>query len=315
MNTIKNLLLLIFAGVLFTSCGKTSYKKTAGGMPYKIFPGKDTQRVTAGSFIKLHLTQKIKDSVYFSSNGSLPIYIPVNPTPQPYDLSEVWANLKVGDSMVATQMMDTFINRSPQNIPTQFKKGDRIITYVKILGVFATDSAAKADEEKGKKEWLVNEIKTLEKFLADKKITAQKTPSGAFVEVINPGQGNLVDTGNYITVNYTGTSWSGKKVDSNTDTAFQHAVPYSYLAGTNQMIKGFDEAVMFLKKGGSAKVYIPSLLAYGGQPGNPLLKPYENMIFDIAVVDIKDKAPVQPNVPQQPGQQPANTDMQQQKRQ
>ena len=279
-------------------------------MPYKVFAGNDTQKVYAGSFIKLHLTQKIKDSVYFSSFGNLPVYIPVNANTQPYDLSEVWMNLKAGDSMEATQMMDTFIKRSPQNIPPQFKKGDRIVTYVKILGVFATDSAAKADEEKGKKEWLVGEIKTVEKFLADKKITAQKTPSGAFVEIINPGEGNLVDTGNYISVNYTATSWSGKKIDSNTDTTFQHAGPYSFVAGTSQMIKGFDEAVMFLKKGGSAKVYVPSMLAYGGQPGNPLLKPYEGMIFDISIVDVKDKAPAQPNGPQQP----PTVDMSQQKR-
>ena len=303
MNTIKNLLLLIFAGAILVSCGKTSYRKTPGGMAYQIFPGKDTQRVYAGNFVKLHLTQKIKDSVYFSSNGSLPVYIPVNAATQPYDLSEVWTSLKVGDSMVATQMMDTFIKRSPQNIPPQFKKGDKIITYVKILAVFTSDSAAKADEEKGKNEWLAGEIKTVEKYLADKKVTAQKTPSGAFIEITNPGTGNTAVTGNYVTVNYTGTSWSGKRFDSNTDTAFHHAEPYSFVAGVGQMSKGFDEAILFLKKGGKGKIYIPSLLAYGAQPGTPLIKPYENLMFDIELLDIKDKAPVQPTMPPIPGQQ------------
>ncbi len=303
MNTIKNLLLLIFAGAILVSCGKNSYRKTPGGMAYQIFPGKDTQKVYAGNFVKLHLTQKIKDSVYFTSNGSLPVYIPINATTQPYDLSEVWTSLKVGDSMVATQMMDTFIKRSPQNIPPQFKKGDKIITYVKILAIFTSDSAAKADEEKGKNEWLAGEIKTVEKYLADKKVTAQKTPSGAFIEIINPGTGNTAVAGNYVTVNYTGTSWSGKRFDSNTDTAFHHAEPYSFVAGVGQMSKGFDEAILFLKKGGKGKIYIPSLLAYGAQPGTPLIKPYENLMFDIELLDIKDKAPVQPTMPPTPGQQ------------
>jgi FKBP-type peptidyl-prolyl cis-trans isomerase FkpA len=312
MNTVKNLLLFVFAAAILVSCGKTSYKKTPGGMPYKVFAGKDTQKVVAGSFIKLHLTQKIKDSVYFTSEGTLPIYFQVNAATQPYDLSEVWTKLKVGDSMVATQMMDTFINRSPQNIPPQFKKGDRIITYVKILGVFASDSAAKADEEKGKKDWLAGEIKTVEKYLADKKITAQRTPSGAFVEIINPGTGNLADTGNYVTVNYTGISWSGVKFDSNTDTAFHHVAPYSFEAGVGKMSKGFDEAILLLRKGGKGKIYVPSLLAYGPQPGTPLIKPYENLMFDIELVDIKDKAPAQPTGPQQPGQQPVNMDRPQQ---
>ena len=303
MNTIKNLLLLIFAGAILVSCGKTSYRKTPGGMAYQIFPGKDTQRVYAGNFVKLHLTQKIKDSTYFTSQGTLPIYFPINATTQPYDLSEVWTQLKVGDSMVATQMMDTFINRSPQNIPPQFKKGDKIITYVKILGVFANDSLAKADEEKGKKEWLASEIKLVEKFVADKNIQTVKTPSGALVQITNPGIGNLADTGNYVSVNYTGTSWSGKKFDSNTDTSFHHTEPYSFAAGTGQMIKGFDEAIMLLRKGGSAKVYIPSLLGYGAQPNSPLIKPYEHLIFDLVLVDIKDKAPAQPQPTQEQMQQ------------
>ncbi len=312
MNTVKNLLLLVFATAILVSCGKTSYKKTAGGMPYKVFEGKDTQKVRTGSVMKLHYAQKIKDSTYFSSFENLPIYFPVNTTVQPYDLSEVWTKLKVGDSVVATQMMDTFIKRSPQNIPPNFKNGDRIVTYIKILEVFASDSAAKADEEKGKKEWLATEIKTVEKYLADKKITAQKTPSGAFVEIINPGTGNLADTGNYVTVNYTGISWSGVKFDSNTDTAFHHAQPYSFEAGVGRMSKGFDEAMLFFKKGGKGKVYVPSLLAYGGQPGTPLIKPYEHLIFDIELMDIKDKAPAQPTGPMQPGQRPVNIDRPQQ---
>jgi FKBP-type peptidyl-prolyl cis-trans isomerase FkpA len=300
MNTVKNLLLFVFAAAILVSCGKTSYKKTPGGMPYKVFEGKDTQKVRVGSVMKLHYAQKIKDSTYFSSFDNLPIYFPVNETTQPYDLSEVWTKLKVGDSMVATQMMDTFINRSPQNIPPQFKKGDRVITTVKVLAVFSSDSAAKADEEKGKKEWLAGEIKTVEKYLADKKITAQKTPSGAFVEIIDPGTGNLADTGNYISVNYTGTSWSGKRFDSNTDTAFHHAEPYSFEAGVGRMSKGFDEAMLFLRKGAKGRIYVPSILAYGAQPGTPLIKPFEHLIFDIEMLDIKDKAPAQPAGPQMP---------------
>jgi len=306
MNTVKNLLLVMVAGVMLASCSQTSYKKTPGGLPYKVFSsGNDTQRVYVGSYVKLHLTQKIKDSVYFTSTEALPIYFPITADTKPYDLSEIWTKLKVGDSMIATQMMDTFINRSPGNVPPEFKKGDRIVTTVKILGVFASDSAAKADEEKGVKAWTANEAKVIEKYLADKKISTVKTPSGAYVEIINPGTGNLPDTGNYVLVNYSGVSWSGVKFDSNTDTAFHHVEPYGFNAGKNEMSKGFDEAVMFLRKGAKAKVYIPSMLAYGPRPTTPKIKPYENLIFDLEMVDIKDKAPAPPAQPMgpQPGQQ------------
>ena len=41
---------------------------------------------------------------------------------------------------------------------------------------------------------------------------------------------------------------SGKKIDSNVDTAFHHVEPYTFQAGVGRMIKGFDEAMMFMNK-------------------------------------------------------------------
>ncbi len=308
MNSIKNTLRFLFAflasGLVLAGCSKAKYKKTKGGMPYQLFEGKDTQRIRAGNFIKMQFTQKIKDSVYFTTVGTLPQYQQVNGQDQPYDISELWTSLKLGDSIIATQMIDTFIARSPQNVPPQFKKGDKIVTYVKILGIFTSDSAARADFDKANKEWLANEIKTIEQYLADKKITAIKTPSGAYVEVLNPGTGNVVDTGKYVSVNYTGTSWSGTRFDSNTDSAFGHVGPYPFVAGTAAMIKGFDEAVLMMRLGGKVRVYIPSILGYGGQPTTPKIKPFENLIFEVELVDVKDKAPAAPTRQDMPGAMP-----------
>jgi len=294
MRTIKNLTLFLIATTLLAGCGKVSYRKTAGGMPYQLYKGKGTQQISAGNILKANVSYKVKDSVYFSSFGKLPVYMPVNPETQPYDISEVMTKLKIGDSVVATQMMDTFIRRNPQSIPPDFKKGDRIITTLKVLGIFTSDSAAKADEEKEKKVYLASEIEYLSKYLAGKNIITEKTASGAFVQIINPGSGNLIDSGKYVSVNYTGTTLSGKKFDSNTDTTFHHVGPYPFTVNAQQMIQGFDEAVQLMKLGGSAKVYVPSMLAYGPrpQPGSGI-NPFEHLVFDIAIVDVKDKAPEQ----------------------
>ncbi len=301
-NTMQFLLICLVSGLVLAGCSKAKYKKTKGGMAYQLFEGKDTQRVRVGNFIKMQFTQKIKDSVYFTTVGSMPQYQQITEQQSPYDISELWTSLKLGDSIIATQLIDTFINRNPQNIPPQFKKGDKIVTSIKILGIYTSDSAARVDYDKTNKEWLAKEISTIEKWLADKKINAQKTPSGAFIEIFDPGTGSPVDSGNYVSINYTGTSWSGAKFDSNTDSSFGHFGAYSYLAKTGAMIKGFDEAVMMLHKGGKGRAYIPSLLAYGGQPQSPKIKPYENLIFDIEVVDVKDKMPPPPPRQDQPVQ-------------
>lgn len=292
MNRTSKLLLLFCCLAILAGCNKVTYKKTAGGMPYQVFPSNSGQRVYAGSWIKLGFTQEIKDSVYFSTAGHPPLYLPVTTETRPYELSELWTSLYKGDSVVVTQMMDTFINRDPRNVRPEFKKGDRIVTYIKVLDILPNDSAYRIDNEKVQKEYLQQEIAYIEKYLADKKISAVKTPSGAFVEIINPGTGNPVDSGNYVTVNYTGTTFSGKKFDSNTDTSFHHAEPYPFVAGAGQMIKGFDEAVLLLKKGAVAKVYVPSILGYGGNTRQgSVIKPYDMLIFDLEIVDVKDKAP------------------------
>jgi len=298
MNTIKTLVVFLFAGVLLTSCSKAKYRKTAGGMPYQLFKGNgtDSQQIKAGDFIKVQFTRKIKDSIYFTTAGTLPVYMQVNNMTQPYDISELWTSLRVGDSVVATQAMDTFMKRDPRNIPPEFKKGDKITYYIKVTGRFSSDSAARADYDKSNKDWLAGEVLTIQKFLEEKKITAQKTPSGAFVETINPGTGNLIDSGKYVSVKYTGTSWSGKKFDTNVDSTFGHTDLLSFTAGTagtqGGMIKGFDEGIQLMRSGGKAKIYVPSILGYAGNPGSPNIKPYENLVFDIEVLQVQDKAPV-----------------------
>lgn len=271
-------------------------------MAYQLFPSKDTQRIQNGDFVKLQLTQtapgvKTKDSVYFTTAGRLPQYQQISGNEMPYDISELWTSLHLGDSIVATQLIDTFMKKNPQAIPAHFKKGDKIMTYMKVIAIFKNDSLAKADYEKTTKDWGLKETKQIEDYLAEKKITAQRTPSGAFVEILTPGSGNLIDSGNYVSVNYTGTSWSGKKFDSNVDPAFGHLQPLSFVVGStgpNSMIKGFDEGVRFMRPGSKAKVYIPSTLAYGGNPQSPNIKPFENLIFEIEITDVKDKAPAAP---------------------
>lgn len=304
MNTIKSLLFGLIAVSLLAGCGKSSYRKTPGGMPYQLYKGKDTQQVRPGSFIKISFTQEIKDSVYFSTAGGMPEYRQVDPLQvQPYDVSEIWSGLHVGDSIICTQMIDTFIKRDPLRVPPQFKKGDKIVSYFKILAVFPNDSLARLDYEKTSKEWLASEIRMIEKYVADKKINVQKTPSGVLVDVKSPGTGNLADSGNYVSVMYTGTSWSGKKFDSNVDTSFGHAEPLSFVMGTGSMIKGFEEALELLRPGGKAVAYIPSSLAYGGNPRSPNIKPYESLIFEMELIDVKDKMPTRQDMqPPQPGQ-------------
>lgn len=307
MKAIKFLVFLFTAAFLITSCNKVTYRKTAGGLPYKLYEGKSgSRKIQVGNFIKLSLTQEIKDSVSFTTADKMPLYLRVMETSTPYDITELWSKLHKGDSVVATQLIDTFIKRSPANVPPQYKNGDQIKYYIKILDVFTSDSAAQADENNTKSNILKEEIAAVESYLKSKNISAQKTPSGAFIHITDPGTGNAIDSGKYVSLRYKGTSFSGKVFDANIDTTAGDKPLLSFTIGTGRMIRGFEEGVKFLKYGGTGTIYVPSLLAYGAAPGTELIKPFESIYFEVKVIDVKDKEPAQPQGLQgQPQQAPA----------
>lgn len=71
MHASFKILVLTFLTATVVSCSGPSYQKTPGGMPYQLIRSKDTQQARIGSYIKLTLTQKINDSVYFTTGNRL----------------------------------------------------------------------------------------------------------------------------------------------------------------------------------------------------------------------------------------------------
>ena len=311
---------MILAAVFIVACSKVDYKKTASGLVYKLFPASTKDSLLRdGLVVKMEATSKINDSVVFSSYRKVPVFLKMQPLRSDYNILEILKLMKVGDSAVIIQMADSLLNRKEQ-LPPMAKKGDRIVTTLRILKTYDNDSIAMIDynaamekdrprqeqeqkemmakAENEKKQKLEEEGKVIQNWLNDKKIKTEKTPSGAFVQIINPGTGNLIDSGNYVSLDYTGFTFEGRPFDSNTDSAFHHVEPLSFEVDAPGMTEGFNDAMKFLRKGAVAKLYIPSVLAYGGNP-NPAsgIKPWENLIFDIKVTNVQEKQPIAPQAP------------------
>ncbi len=308
MQLVKSVLGLAAIAVLAGSCNNVDFKKTKGGLPYKLFASKSGKKIETGNYIKANITQKVKDSTVFTTYGSMPIYLPIGPS-QPYDITEILPTLKQGDSVYAVQLIDSLIARNPgATMPPSLKKGDKVTTTIKIVDVFKTPAEVQADEDKARTAYLKNEDVAVQEYLRKNNIQAQKTGTGTYVQVINPGQGTPIDAGKYVSVMYKGSTFGGKVFDSNMDPKFGHTQPLSFVVGGG-MIKGFDEGIRLLKKGGKGRIFIPSMLGYGPQSPSPDIKPFENLIFDVDVVDVADKAPAQAQgMPGQAQGAPANND-------
>ena len=79
------------------------------------------------------------------------------------------------------------------------------------------------------------------------------------------GTGAEAVAGKTVSVHYVGTLTDGTKFDSSRD----RGTPFSFLLGSGQVIKGWDQGVAGMKVGGKRSLVIPPELGYGaaGAPG------------------------------------------------
>ena len=105
-------------------------------------------------------------------------------------------------------------------------------------------------------------------------------PAKLKIEDIVKGKGKRAKSGDDVTVQYVGVSFTtGEQFDASWD----RGQPFAFALGAGQVIPGWDKGVAGMRVGGRRKLTIPPDLAYGpdGQP--PTIQPNETLIF---VVDL-----------------------------
>ena len=70
--------------------------------------------------------------------------------------------------------------------------------------------------------------------------------------------------------------------------------PINIELGANQVIKGWEESLLMMKKGDKARVVIPYELAYGEKGYPPVIPAKTDLIFDIELVDILPEIKIEP---------------------
>jgi len=171
-----------------------------------------------------------------------------------------------------------------------------IIYDVKVLDVKSKAEVVKIDAaEKKKKEAEKKnqdakkegakkaESSLLQKYLRDNKINVKPTANGLYYIEKAKGTGPQIHVGSKVSVHYTGTLLNGKKFDSSRD---RGGKPFDVEVGKGAVIKGWDEGLQHMAKGGKAILVIPSSLAYGEQEMSGI-PAYSTLVFDIEVVDVK----------------------------
>ena len=113
------------------------------------------------------------------------------------------------------------------------------------------------------------------------------TPGNLIKQDLQPGDGQAVESGDIIEVKYTGSLWTnntfGKVFDSNAtaDKLFK------FRPGKGKVIKGWEDGVLGMKKGGKRLLAIPPELAYGDKGVPSRVPPKSTLLFEVEISRVK----------------------------
>jgi FKBP-type peptidyl-prolyl cis-trans isomerase len=97
------------------------------------------------------------------------------------------------------------------------------------------------------------------------------------------GTGAEAQSGQQVTVHYTGWLTSGDKFDSSRD----RNDPFTFSLGRSQVIKGWDLGVAGMRVGGQRRLIIPSDLGYGARGAGGVIPPNATLIFDVELLRVR----------------------------
>jgi peptidylprolyl isomerase/FKBP-type peptidyl-prolyl cis-trans isomerase FkpA len=107
--------------------------------------------------------------------------------------------------------------------------------------------------------------------------------SELIINDVTVGSGERAETGDTVSVHYTGRLENGTTFDSSVGRS-----PFSFTLGEGRVIEGWEQGVSGMRVGGTRMLTIPPHLAYGeaGVPG--AIPPDATLIFEVELISIEN---------------------------
>lgn len=146
--------------------------------------------------------------------------------------------------------------------------------YVFLLGMLLlTACKTYSEDDKGMFD------SKIEAYLKKNKLSYERSESGLYYLIEEPGEGKNIQYSDVVTFTYEGRLLDGSTFD---DRYREEPVEFA----VSDLILGWKEIMLYLKKGGKAKLVVPPQLGYGDHelediPKNSIL------LFDLEVKEVR----------------------------
>lgn len=317
LSKTKFLLPIIAGAFLLQGCNNNNdeFYTTDDGLTYKIYErtedgeyrnkGKvspeDTTGAKIGQVVTMQMSYKnADDSLLFDSRTQdQPVMIPVMEPTFKGSLEHALMMLSPGDSGVFKVSADSlFAKTFAQPMPPFIKPGSHLTFFIKAEKVQSREQAMADQQKMFEQQMQEAQARASEQIkVDDKKIqeyiqqnnlqNVQKTESGVYYVVKEPGKGPQASVGDQVSVHYKLSHLDGKELESSRNNPMANGEPFKFTLGQGQVIKGWDEAIQKLQEGSEATLLIPSTLAYGEQDRGPDMPANSILRFDVELVDVQ----------------------------
>lgn len=110
--------------------------------------------------------------------------------------------------------------------------------------------------------------------------------NGLYVQDVEVGEGARADSGDVVTVHYTGRLPNGNEFDSSRE----RDQPFQVALGYGRVIQGWDQGIVGMREGGRRRLVIPPGLAYGRSGQGPIPS-NATLVFDVELLEVENRVP------------------------
>ena len=118
-------------------------------------------------------------------------------------------------------------------------------------------------------------------------MTMNTTPSGLQYIDVAQGDGAVAQSGQHVTVHYTGWLFENGQQGMKFDSSRDRGMPFDFDLDVGMVIRGWDEGVQGMQVGGQRTLIIPAQLGYGARGAGGVIPPNATLKFDVELLSVE----------------------------